>query len=154
MSKNTAKGFDVGTLETQDAIEHEVLSLTGQPTGFFIKLASPHSEIATTADKQLEAKMRAFLRGIGNPRRLSPKQDRKQAKLADELVIDKLVAVTLGWFCLVKNGDEVETLETVTFGGNQVAYSPDNARAIYVGIPSLKEQIAEVFKGEANFTKT
>lgn len=107
---------------------------TKKPTGATITLAGPEHEKSRALSLAQERKMRKGIEKSGRIQLDDPEVE------ADRL-IDELVAVTLAWDGFAD--DE----------GKPIAFTAENVRAAYVGVPWLRRQMMEARRDSGNFIK-
>lgn len=105
---------------------------TKKPTGAWIRLAGPEHEKARAIDAANDRRIRKNVEKAGRITFDDP-------EVEAERVIDNLVALTLDW------GDFADD------EGRPIAFTAENVRAAYVGVPWLRRQMLEARRDSANF---
>lgn len=136
MAKST---FDLNSLDTIAAcnkpFEFEIKSVTGAPTGFFISVLGKDSDT-----------YRSIVRGMADEtlkRQALGKTSNDDLGKLEKKNIDALVAATVGW----RFGDS----KAVPLDGEQLEFSPDNARKVYTRLLPVRQQASEAIDNLENF---
>jgi len=123
--------FDEMQRRQEDGIDVKILSADGRkPLGFTIKVAGPDSERAMQAREQMADEM-------VNEADNSIAGLRQRAQYA----IKYLGKVTMGWG------------PRVVVGGEELAYSEENATKLYQRFPFIRDQVDAASSSRARFLK-
>ena len=146
MPKITPDVFDLSGFDTVSAsdrgAECELLTLkTGEPSGVFIKVLGSDStewreHINERANKRLAAQFRAQRGG-------AKVSDVPTVEDATRDAILLLTRCTIGW----RTGDK----PTITYKGEELAFSAANAERVYTELPAVRQQIDEFIGDMGNF---
>lgn len=143
MSKG--KGFDLAALDTISAcnkpaeieIKHPV---TGEGTGVFFSVLGKDSDIVRG---NLRAAAEEDLMAYAEGRRESRAQEGERKS------IEQLIAATTGW--RTQNGTGSQPV--ITMKGEQLEFSPENARRVYTAILPIRDQVSAAIFNLAHFMK-
>lgn len=145
MPKAEIKGFNFARVDTVAAsnrgAECELVDADGKATGVFFKVLGSDSDVWRShinerANKQVQAKFKAQ-RGAGRPADIPNVEDAKR----DGVLL--LTMCTVGW----RDGDK----PTITWGDEELPFSPANAERVYTELPFIYSQIDEFIGDMGNF---
>jgi hypothetical protein len=112
---------DKANIPAEVVIKHPV---TGEPTDVSIFVVGTDSTAAQAClDKQQALRFKEMTKGDGEM--VIPEFDAQQNR---ESFLDLLVVCTTGW-------------KNMAWKGEELAYSPENARMIYSKVPTIRDQV-------------
>lgn len=138
MTKKTA--FDLASLDTVKAcnkpFELQIKDVHGKPTEFFISVLGRDSDVFTklTADKHDEMTKR---------RALGEEVVAETYGQSQKSSVDFLAALSVSW----RVGDS----PTVSLDGEELEFSPENARKVYARITPVRTQVDQAILKIENF---
>lgn len=147
MTKTKTNSVDVFDIDPVAACEAgadiELLHpATAQPLGVFLRVLGGESkEFTTLARKKIKA---STLKGLN-----TKGEDRKPEDAAEEIVenvfskadtIELATACTVGWWHFADIEKREGRVDSLTFGGEEIAFSKDAARKVFTDRPWIAKQ--------------
>ncbi len=152
MTKTKAKPptIDLGTLDTHAACEtgaefELVHPASGAGLGIYITVQGKHAEVFTAFAR--EAQRKAIRRATSGKTRTED-QILGDIASAEKEAIKLLAEATLSWRSQAEDGSSVPTL---TFNGEELECTAENARKVYAARPWIKDQVDAAAGDLGNF---